>query len=256
MNKRIFTLIALSLFCSEIAYAEKPRWFEIEMFLFKRDTSIDENWPDPKIESSGKPRFDFLTAPTELERQGYMLYAKNKPRTFYLEDSPFLLNKKAFTFTKRIQVLKKHNDIEPLLHMVWKQGIRDQNTSQPIQITLGENFSDRYRPNGYTISDTENLTTQAQKIVREISGYLDIYINQYIYLDLNLVLRREESKSVKEFDTLSELTPQGGSSSYSFLQYIPFQQKKRIRSGELHYFDHPYLGMIIEVRRIKKQPKN
>ena len=30
---------------------------------------------------------------------------------------------------------------------------------------------------------------------------------------------------------------------------IRFQQNKRVRSNEIHYFDHPYMGMIVQIRR-------
>lgn len=30
---------------------------------------------------------------------------------------------------------------------------------------------------------------------------------------------------------------------------VPFKQNRRVISGEIHYFDHPYMGMIVQIRR-------
>ena len=32
---------------------------------------------------------------------------------------------------------------------------------------------------------------------------------------------------------------------------IPYQQRRRVISTQLHYFDHPMFGMLIEIRRYK-----
>ena len=31
-----------------------------------------------------------------------------------------------------------------------------------------------------------------------------------------------------------------------------FDQNRRLRSGEIHYFDHPLMGMIVQIRKIPK----
>ena len=36
------------------------------------------------------------------------------------------------------------------------------------------------------------------------------------------------------------------------LKPIRFQQNRRVISGEIHYFDHPYMGMIVQIRRHKR----
>ncbi len=33
------------------------------------------------------------------------------------------------------------------------------------------------------------------------------------------------------------------------VKLINFSQNKRAITGEIHYFDHPYIGMIVQVRR-------
>ena len=33
---------------------------------------------------------------------------------------------------------------------------------------------------------------------------------------------------------------------------IRFKQDRRVISGEVHYFDHPYMGMIVQIRPYTK----
>ncbi|GGB16126.1 CsiV family protein [Agarivorans gilvus] len=47
----------------------------------------------------------------------------------------------------------------------------------------------------------------------------------------------EQGALVKEFHTVEQL--------HSF----KFDQKRRVRSGEIHYFDHPLMGMLVQIRR-------
>jgi hypothetical protein len=37
----------------------------------------------------------------------------------------------------------------------------------------------------------------------------------------------------------------------TFLKDYRFDQKRRMRSSETHYLDHPLMGMIIQVRRVQ-----
>nr|WP_269808628.1 CsiV family protein [Enterovibrio nigricans] len=40
-----------------------------------------------------------------------------------------------------------------------------------------------------------------------------------------------------------------------YLEPYAFKQKRRMRSGEVHYLDHPLMGLIIQVTRVEKDEK-
>ena len=49
-----------------------------------------------------------------------------------------------------------------------------------------------------------------------------------------------------------EVTPQSGSSSsWQVSQIIPLRQSRRMRSGELHYLDHPRLGVLARITPVE-----
>ena len=41
---------------------------------------------------------------------------------------------------------------------------------------------------------------------------------------------------------------------YAFRHAVLVQQKRRMRSGELHYIDHPLLGILVKVSRHEFEP--
>lgn len=98
--------------------------------------------------------------------------------------------------------------------------------------------------------------------VREIDGLFRIYIDKfnYLHIDAEFNLRREvaiETDKAPLALQLGQSTPLSSTSVVDPLINRPltrlanyhFKQKRRVISKQLHYFDHPYMGMIVQIRR-------
>lgn len=77
-----------------------------------------------------------------------------------------------------------------------------------------------------------------------IDGLFNVHLNHYLYItaDFNIAtmsLTEQASKS------LAKGVPQA-------IKSVQFSQNRRVISKEIHYFDHPYMGMIVQIRRYKK----
>ncbi len=77
-----------------------------------------------------------------------------------------------------------------------------------------------------------------------IDGLFRLHLSHYLYItaDFNVSnLTESEVATAKLNNTLEE-------------QWIsvPFTQNRRVISGEVHYFDHPYMGMVVQIRRYEK----
>ncbi len=80
----------------------------------------------------------------------------------------------------------------------------------------------------------------------ELYGFLKVNLDHYLYIsaDLNLITtklddsRENDSRVQKQQQRHSQQT-----------KSINFSQNRRVISGEVHYFDHPYIGMIVQIRR-------
>ena len=77
-----------------------------------------------------------------------------------------------------------------------------------------------------------------------IEGFLKVEVERYLHItaDFNVVNSSLTEQATKRLHPGNDLT----------VKSIRFQQNKRVRSNEIHYFDHPYMGMIVQIRRHKQ----
>ncbi|NQY89745.1 MAG: hypothetical protein HRT51_18775 [Colwellia sp.] len=71
-----------------------------------------------------------------------------------------------------------------------------------------------------------------------LDGFLKVHLDHYLYItaDFNLVNQSLNKNSNNDTDSAQ-------------VKLINFNQNKRVITGEIHYFDHPYIGMIVQIRR-------
>ncbi|WP_341503963.1 CsiV family protein [Gallaecimonas sp. GXIMD4217] len=89
--------------------------------------------------------------------------------------------------------------------------------SQPVEI-LGE-------------EQWQEITPVAPPVQRELTGHIKVSLDHYLLVDMEL----------DRFEVQGEGLP---------LQVKRLDQKRRLRSGELHYFDHPALGVLMQIRPV------
>ncbi|WP_434940650.1 CsiV family protein [Shewanella sp. HL-SH8] len=73
-------------------------------------------------------------------------------------------------------------------------------------------------------------------------------------MENNLALRKPTQKLVEsnrsEFNQFNAVNTKVEKTMKPFLQVIPLAQNRRVRSGEIHYFDHPQMGMVMQIRKM------
>jgi len=81
-----------------------------------------------------------------------------------------------------------------------------------------------------------------------IDGFLKVEVDFYLHItaDFNVM-----NMSLAQLAT-QQLLPVNEESDSARLKTINFKQDRRVRSKEIHYFDHPYMGMIIRILPYKK----
>jgi len=164
-------------------------------------------------------------------------------------DTPYLNTIDNFQFLDTHDKLKKIQ-LEILLHISWKMPLLNKKHTQPFLIYGGQNFQQQYHHNGtkkniYTNRIYQYLSHLNQKEQDsdnnwELSGYIDIYINRYLFIDSDLILK-------KTFITKS--TEDNNEEIEDRLVSIPLKQTKQVRFNEIHYLDNPHYGIIIQLRK-------
>lgn len=252
MKKLVFLLlfiIALPSFAAE-------RQFDIELIVFKRSVDpekLSESWP------SALPPIDFTNVGAFENSE----YRQRKGVSIRGYDEYQLLN--------QVERLKKHAGFQVLMHKVWRQGDNGKASAPKFRIRAGKDYSKSYNPDGsqkITFTDNSAGAIQEQTIdnpLYELDGELQVYVQHYLFLETTLDLKapgvREvfledkkldlteaETDNNVQFGDLKEVSPT--IQEERFLKSYRMEQKRRIRSSETHYLDHPLMGIIVQIRRV------
>ncbi len=257
-------LIPLLLF-----FVALPSWaqrqFDVEVIIFKRAVDAEqttESWPNelPKIDMS---KAGSLNDESYVSSQGAQL----------LPASQYQLNPQE-------QQLNAHAGFQVLFHKAWRQGDGGRYASPIFHIRAGRDFSEQFTADG---SPRENqgdevidgVTEQSVNgPVYELDGKFQVYVEHYLYADLQLDLNEPSVRNVTLEEKELDLAPEDASTDQAqddtvqvglmedvspivkeqrFLKAYRMEQKRRMRSGETHYLDHPLLGVIIQVRKVAEQ---
>jgi len=254
----------------QAAQTSAEDWFEIEVLLFKRNRPepLDEYWPQ-----DGERTLDG----TSLSLLDPFARARRMPRTI---DGSSIGNKVGDLYvlsTNQLQLIdawRKLSDnalFDPLLHVGWRQHVDSASKAEPVHLFAGNNYGREFRVDGRVNDGSSELQS-----LWELDGLLRIHLQRYLYINADFLLRQPGVYSPPLVETVThgaDEIPSGepgvaitsaaaeppaeldsvpaGQAGQPFLLQYPMHQQRRVRSGELHYFDHPLFGMLIQIRRIE-----
>ncbi|WP_350431118.1 peptidoglycan binding protein CsiV [Shewanella sp. H8] len=200
--------------------------------------------------------------------------AASKPQTAYLGQGPLLLAQSQGKFNDIIRTIQREPYVKSLVHLTWQQNMQSRRRSKPIRIFGGQDFSKSFEYHGLSVKKPTQIDAmpstdfsalgsfyEAPKItpVWELDGSINIYLSHYLYIENNLVLRKVTQKMVESspltFNEYAALEIEGKKQLAPYLESIPLIQNRRVRSGEIHYFDNPQLGIVMQIRKMA-QPTN
>ncbi|MCL1143144.1 peptidoglycan binding protein CsiV [Shewanella gaetbuli] len=299
------TLSALSISTS----ASAKTWFEVEVFIFERQTNVTEQWPNTPAPQINERAIDLITPVISTDISGVasglnscigsdwstdnpsdcndplssntvrthpsnvpFSIAADKPQQAYLNDKVVLLSESQSKFAEIIKAVSRERNVKPMLHLTWQQDMQSKRRTKPIRIFAGKDFSDQFEYHGqqivekndslpdvqFSMNDFSNfgqfIEPQHVKPVWEIDGTINIYLSHYLYIENDLALRKPIQKLVEnhysEFNEFDAVNTQVEKTMQPFLQSIPLKQNRRVRSGEIHYFDHPQMGIVMQIRKM------
>jgi len=112
-------------------------------------------------------------------------------------------------------------------------------------------------------NDTEGTTAEPVVLAKsdpdpvwQLDGTLNIYLSHYLYIETDLRLRTPGTREVAQLtqtvtdDPAQAIQAMAPMEQQAYLYAIPMVQNRRVRSGEIHYFDHPKLGMVVQIRKM------
>lgn len=240
------------------------RLFDVEVIVFKRNidsNSINEHWSDKQ------PEINFSNA---ISANNANALAKKGLKS---------LSRHEFTLTDEYNRLNNHAGFTPLLHLAWRQDDRSRAQLPKLIFQAGENFNQAFHSDG---SEKFEGDLGQEANLFELDGYIRLYVQHYLFIETDLVLRvpgeRKILETVEEMpfepnqSAFESINVYNGSEStdenadtynngvtplepvYQVEKYLApytFKHKRRMRSGEMHYLDHPLMGLIVKVTKVK-----
>lgn len=199
---------AVALLLAPVSQAQNEgRWYNVELLVFKR--LGNEAY-------SGENWPDNI----ELTYPDYYQYLKQAD-SGNLSLRPSSAHKLGgFNYT-----LAKEGEYRVLTHRSWRQRMDSKQKSPAIIISGGNNI------NGH----------------QELEGSITIYIARFLHVVTDLWLTEDTPSSLGEWPIPPSKPGTNSTSNQSLSNYpvITLRERRRMRSNELHYIDHPKMGVLI-----------
>ncbi|TDY02970.1 CsiV family protein [Thiohalophilus thiocyanatoxydans] len=206
---------------------EEVRYYDVELIIFEhlgqrgRESEI---WPS-SVEQ-GLPESEVML---ELDRPfpGPIPDNYDPSLTFKsLPTSEYRLNDAA----KKIE---ESSTRRVLMHTAWRQpGMSDK---EALNVHLSRTIP-------ASAEDAEETETALQGKRGELEAYIRVILSRYLHVDADIMLRTRPETNRFEFFIEEADEP---------VVYQLKQLRRRIRSTELHYLDHPVLGMLITMHPVE-----
>ena len=241
---RTAILLILTLLPSAMMAAEE-KWYKVELIVFEhlgQGTLSTEMWPDnphpldlsqtlpliPLFDASGAQQ-DQLTALIPIPFQE-------------LAD----IQRDLRGVVSQLELSRRYR---PLIHSGWIQPPLPQTLSQAIRIV-----ADQVPPTPLAPAGGEERAPLPTAPL-EVDGSLRLSIARYIHLELDLLFNEViEAVAVENREVTGVVTEESGehqTAAVEILRQFRISEKRRIRSKELHYFDHPRFGAVVQVTPIQ-----
>ncbi|MFK7794272.1 MAG: CsiV family protein [Gammaproteobacteria bacterium] len=165
--------------------------------------------------------------------------ANNNSQWQAIPEEDYILNNVA-------EKLKRSSNYRILKHIAWRQPVVEKKYSQAITIKAGRDFTGQYPEHAYRqveFSDTVSNRSRSSKVL-ELDGTINIVITRYIHLYTDLVYRLPRTIPTGIGDALNR--------GQALVDHS-IQSHRRMRSRELHYIDHPLVGILIEATPIEEE---
>lgn len=248
--KRLVCLILCS--CLPLTALSAP-WYRIEMMLihYSDDANITrETWPlalDPVFDEQPDhvmTQLDWWTQPSDQLTvwNGFRAW----PSAPALWPAP-LTHLDSLTMTAQAERINRQRDMQVVWHQAWIEPIQTEQTA--IVHAL------RIQPD-----NAPNV---------DIQGNVRFYLSRFLHIQTQLTVQHylpESEASVLDptqrmslDDTIIRPLLQAETTTQSQLEHpirVPLraaqiEQSRRMRSGELHYLDHPMLGIVVRITPIE-----
>lgn len=262
---------------SQSCLAEAPRWYEVELALIgyqDEERITHENWTDilinePVLEeqASADPAWSWLNWwNSNTVPQGLFNIQKETISANIQLETPF--TRTGIAFEDKVERFAKYKNLKLVWSKKWRQPIPEKQFANEKENLVMINLRDTLDFEVGSSATGRGSNQGALDI--EVTGDLHLYRSRYLHLvtDLNVQhwqgLNKPSNLDKKaqilphHKNEVDNIIPSKTSTPLTAINEIPLRaaeikQSRRMRSNELHYIDHPMLGILVKVTPIMQE---
>lgn len=231
MNLIKFYFAVVILVLPHIALAAS--WYQVEVIVFDRlYPNLDgEQWQDEEF----KIRDNLV----ELESSDAAINSDQALVPY------MVLDKNRNRLNGVYRVLKLSSEYRPLIHLSWQQPATERRQSRYIHLQRLD--GDQTAP----VATTDSSDTEPEFIEsfiqpdRLIDGSIRIRSGFYLHADIDLSYFKQLPAENKVLRTSEESFVDATDKTV-----VKLKETRKIKLNEIHYFDHPMYGVILQVSRL------
>ena len=219
---QIWKQILASLLLLSTSLSLHAKDYEIEVILFTHTAGINQ------------PSEQAVLRQIEPKRNGKYLGKKGSVRA---------LSRERYRMGGIARRLTSSPEYKVLKHIAWRQPALSKRQAYPIQIRAGKDYQGEFPTRSYRPVEFGDTTqSSGSRAVYELEGTLTVTVGRYLHIYSDLVYRLPQRA-------------QYASAGFSNRVLADYHVKshRRMRSKELHYVDHPIVGMIVEATPIEEE---
>ena len=220
---------------------EEIRYYDVELIIFEnqsQDTESTEVWKNSGV----------LQVPEDSITLGRPLSVKLAPE-YNPKQSFKLLAAEDLLLQEEMASLKGTEQYKVLLHTGWRQPGMPKDKAFSVnfkhaiaEITDDENSNAGIAGPAEQASTAQAATAEPTNTIGNLQGVIKIVLSRYLHTDVELVYKKKaDTDLVNRFDA-DYLENRAGKSNVYYLK-----QNRRMRSKELHYIDHPVIGVLLKI---------
>lgn len=238
----------LFLLLANNSFADDMRYYDVEIVII-------ENITDEQRNSENWPLQVNMTQAEKTVQLGQPALSEWLPKDVDLKSSYKVLKPRNYQLTEQVKKISESKTQRVIYHTAWRQPGLDKKQALPIYFKreiapppVIEEESSESAQNSETDSNQEPNTSPSI-----LEGILRVTLSRYLHLEAELTLKNKVPDIVKSDNPFSVLDNEEVRSEIQKQGVIHLKQKRRrIRSSELHYIDHPVLGILIYITRYEK----
>lgn len=231
------------------------RYYDVEVIVIENlseDSKKSEIWP---LQAN-------LSPPEKTVQLGQPVLSKWLPqdKNIDLHSSYVELAASTYQLTKEVEKLSNSKSQRVIFHAAWRQPGLDKHAALPVY------FKREISVKPSKIKRTNDLVTEAEQTSplendddkyeprpKILEGLLRVTLARYLHLETELTYREKLPEVVNSDNPFSVLDFENERSKVEKQGVIHIKQKRRrIRSNELHYLDHPALGILVRITQYEK----